>query len=509
MILMETFLSILNWAVHSPSRLVRNPPIPLFLCFLICLLAGCVPFGCARLPDEQEVPALSGGIQVDEPDQEVWIDSLLASGLDAVQVTSYARQQAWNSPDLEFSTNADGLVREIRLAKAAGLGVTLVLRVALEQGLVLNRHHWHGMIWPDDEDIEEWFQNYRKFALWGAELANSENVDLLTIGSELNSVTSTIAVKAIPDLYAYFLDTERTAAVRELLADCADALPPDALAPDLRFVDGGSYATFDAYLRAQETSDRAWTQHITGASRSEDVDIELLNARRATYERYWREIIGDIRRIYDGPLGYAANFDQIQEVAFWDALDVIGANAYFPLSVRGLAGLQLEEALTSSWLRVASMLNELANREGGPGRVLPVMFFELGWTRKAGSTIRPFSYHRVEVLETMPPGGPDGAPTLTCVHWATAHEDPFERVRALEALDRVVAQGAFPTLRGFTLWKLTTDPSHRGLEPFAVVIPSPKGSGSGVGGADTADRAYLESAARLAERLRGSARTVR
>ena len=128
-----------------------------------------------------------------------------------------------------------------------------------------------------------------------------------------------------------------------------------------------------------------------------------------------------------------------------------------------------------------------------------------GWTSKAASTVRPFSYQRVEVLETVPPSGPSAAPVLTCVHWATAPEDPFERVRALEALVRVVEQGAFPTLRGFTLWKLTTNPKHRNLEPFAVVIPSDSGPISDNDEIDIADRAYLHSAARLAELLRLSA----
>ncbi|MCH7824107.1 MAG: hypothetical protein IH849_04845 [Acidobacteria bacterium] len=461
--------------------------------------------GCSVLTDETPVPALSGAIHVNEPDHQVWIEALRAQGLDAVQVTLYARQQAWDSPELMVPDDADAVIGEIRTAKAAGLGVTLVLRVALEQGLASNRHYWHGMIWLDDGDVPTWFRNYREFALWAAALAAAEDVDLLVLGSELNSLTSTVPVDEVPGLYAYFLDPEKTAAVRERLVGCAATIPPEDLTSDLRFVDGGGYETLDEYLRAQEAADRAWTQHITGASRPEDVDLDRLNARRATYERYWRELIANVRTVYGGPLSYAANFDQVQEVGFWDALDVVGATAYFSLSLRGLETERLEEVLTASWLRIAGELNELANRHGGPGRVLPVMFFELGWTRKAASTVRPFSYHRVEVLETAPPAGSAAPPSLTCVHWATAPDDPFERVRALEALDRVVEQGAFPTLRGFTIWKLTTDPAHRQLEPFAVVIPASTDPGSDAGDADTADRAFLQTAARLAQRLRRSA----
>ena len=65
-------------------------------------------------------------------------------------------------------------------------------------------------------------------------------------------------------------------------------------------------------------------------------------------------------------------------------------------------------------------------------------------------------------------------------------------------------QGAFPTLRGFSIWKLTTDPAHRQLEPFVVVIPESTDPSS-----DAADRAFLQTAARLAQRLRRSAGTGR
>ena len=464
---------------------------------------------CGLVTDQPYVPALSGAIQVNEPDHDVWIAALRSTGLDAVQVTVYARQQAWDSPELILPDDPDAVVAEIRTAKEAGLGVTLVLRVALEQGIASNRHSWHGMIWPDDEDVATWFARYREFALWGAAVAAAEAVDLLAIGSELNSLTSTVTVDEIPGLYAYFLDPQRTASVRQRLVECAVGIPPAVLAPDLRFVDGGSYETLDEYLRAQEAADRAWTRHIAGAELAADVDLGALNARREQYDRNWRRIIDDVRTVYPGPLSYAANFDQVHDVGFWDALDVVGANAYFPLSLRGLTGERLDEALTESWERIAGDLNQLASLAGGAGRVLPVMFFELGWTRKAASTVRPFSYHRVEVLETAPPAGTDASPSLTCVHWATAAEDPFERVKAIEALDRVVGQGIFPTLRGFTLWKLTTDPGHRELEPFAVVIPGSTDPDSDRGAVDAADRSFLAAAARLAERLRLSARDAR
>jgi hypothetical protein len=449
---------------------------------------------------------MSGATQVNEPDHDAWAEALRRHQLDAVQVTLYARQLAWDSPEiiLPDSTSTASVIREIRAAKGAGLRVTLVLRIALEQALESNRHYWHGMIWPDHDDVDAWFAAYREFALQGAALAAAEDVDLLAVASELNSLTSTVPVDVTPNLYAYFLDPQRTGPVRNRLVDCAASIPPEQLASDLRFVDGGAYATLEEYLRAQKAADRSWTQHITGASSAEAVDLAALNRRRARYEANWRALIAALRQVYPGPVSYAANFDQAEQVGFWDALDAVGVNAYYPLSTLGLSEERLQEALTSSWWDIADRLNRLAERNGGPARVLPVVIFELGWTRKAGSTVRPFSYHRVEVLETATTG-PDASPSLTCVHWATQPEDPFERVEALRALDHVVEEGGFPTLRGFMLWKLSTEPAHRAEEPFVVVLPGAGGQGDD----DEADRLFLETATRLAGRLRDSHGTAR
>ena len=467
-------------------------------------LVALYTMACGPAPQRYDVPPMSGGIQVNEPDHDVWAQALRRAQLDAVQVTLYARQLAWDSPEIILPDDPGVVIAEIRAAKRAGLRVTLVLRIALEQALERNRHYWHGMIWPHDKDVDAWFAAYREFALQGAALAAAERIDLLAVGSELNSLTSTIPIEATPSLYAYFLDPQRTGPVRDRLVHCGASIPTEQMAPDLRFPDGGAYATLEQYLRAQEAADRSWTQHITGASSAAAVDLAALNRRRAHYEENWRSLITAVRGVYRGPLSYAANFDQVQEVGFWDALDAIGVNAYYPLSTWGLSGERLQTALSSSWWDIAARLNELAERHGGAARVLPVIIFELGWTRKAGSTVRPFSYHRVEALETAPADAA-GSASLTCVHWATQPEDPFERVEALRALDGVVQEGGFPTLRGFMLWKLSTDLAHRAQEPFVVVLPSEPGPHDG----DEADGLFLEVAARLAGRLRDSAGAAR
>jgi len=47
---------------------------------------------------------------------------------------------------------------------------------------------------------------------------------------------------------------------------------------------------------------------------------------------YWRNLIVEVRGVYKGKLTYAANWDEYRRVPFWDMLDFIGVDAYFPIS---------------------------------------------------------------------------------------------------------------------------------------------------------------------------------
>ena len=55
--------------------------------------------------------------------------------------------------------------------------------------------------------------------------------------------------------------------------------------------------------------------------------------RKAVVARpdFWRRLILQVREIYKGPITYASNWDNYQQVPFWDALDYLGIDAYFPL----------------------------------------------------------------------------------------------------------------------------------------------------------------------------------
>jgi len=89
------------------------------------------------------------------------------------------------------------------------------------------------------------------------------------------------------------------------------------------------------------------------------------------HEKEWRDIIARVRAIYRGPLTYGANFDEVFDVAFWDALDWIGVSGYFPLSD---AATPTRAELIAAWQPILARLEQLSKRTGRP-----VVFTEIGY----------------------------------------------------------------------------------------------------------------------------------
>jgi len=51
-----------------------------------------------------------------------------------------------------------------------------------------------------------------------------------------------------------------------------------------------------------------------------------------TYTEKWAEIIAAVRAVYSGKVTYAATYWTVKDVGFWDKVDYIGVDAYYPLS---------------------------------------------------------------------------------------------------------------------------------------------------------------------------------
>lgn len=155
----------------------------------------------------------------------------------------------------------------------------------------------------------------------------------------------------------------------------------------------GDIAFADAEARARffETY-TVFLQSVLACARGADAfsignELEQLTV----HESEWRALIKTLRAETDMKLTYAANWNGYEQVAFWDALDAIGVDAYFPLSEE----LDPDDAaLRAGWQRALAPLERLHKRTGKP-----VVFTELGYNCSMAAAREPWAYSQARGAE--------------------------------------------------------------------------------------------------------------
>lgn len=104
----------------------------------------------------------------------------------------------------------------------------------------------------------------------------------------------------------------------------------------------------------------------------------------ADQETRWRELIARVREVYRGPITYASAFGEWPNAKWYDALDCVGINAYFPLTGRENAD---DEELRRGWKAVFDKIEPYQRKWNKP-----VCFTEIGYTRSAEAGMKPWAY---------------------------------------------------------------------------------------------------------------------
>lgn len=99
----------------------------------------------------------------------------------------------------------------------------------------------------------------------------------------------------------------------------------------------------------------------------------------------WRKLIREIRAVYSGQLTYAANwYKEYEDITFWDDLDFIGIQAYFPLSNHKMPS---KKKLIRSWESHKKDIGKVAKRYNKK-----VVFTEIGYKNTDDAAIEPWSW---------------------------------------------------------------------------------------------------------------------
>ncbi len=135
----------------------------------------------------------------------------------------------------------------------------------------------------------------------------------------------------------------------------------------------------------------SYSEFINGfADFAEQNDVELFcvgcEFKSTIQEKEkWEMIISGVREHYSGPITYAADWTSYQDIEWWNSVDYVGIDAYFPLSIFNYD--PSFEELKNAWNNYANEIEEWLSSVKKP-----VIFTEIGYRSGDGTNIAPSNY---------------------------------------------------------------------------------------------------------------------
>lgn len=141
-------------------------------------------------------------------------------------------------------------------------------------------------------------------------------------------------------------------------------------------------ADWQEFFRGYE----AFIVHQAELAQQADADVFAVGTelhKTLHREADWRRVVAAVRGVYSGKLTYAANWDEKGDVPFWDALDYVGVQFYYPLSTELPPS---DEDLRAGWRQRLGELDAFSARHGKP-----ILLAELGYAESEEAALRPWS----------------------------------------------------------------------------------------------------------------------
>jgi hypothetical protein len=181
-------------------------------------------------------------------------------------------------------------------------------------------------------------------------------------------------------------------------------------------------ASYGAYVRAWAAV--AERERVDLFSAGVELRSWVTTARAASFAA----LVRDLRAIYEGPITYSGNWDDVEDTLVLGELDVIGVNAFYPLADKDGAPFG---ALLDGGRRVRARVAKLADAWHKP-----VLFTEIGYTTRKDPAVRPWEW-------------PDAMKDVKVDERAQA--DAYRALLAPLLLHE-------PRFMGFFVWRVYADP---------------------------------------------------
>jgi hypothetical protein len=135
--------------------------------------------------------------------------------------------------------------------------------------------------------------------------------------------------------------------------------------------------------------------HYAQIAQQTGVDIFCIGTelKNLSSQLEWFDIIGSVRGIFYGPVVYAANWDEYPSVGFWEYLDFIGIDAYFPLA-------RDREATIEEYLQNLDIwLYQIDHFQSNVGK--DIVITEVGFKSVKGSAVNPYDWQYEGIMDEV------------------------------------------------------------------------------------------------------------
>ena len=100
---------------------------------------------------------------------------------------------------------------------------------------------------------------------------------------------------------------------------------------------------------------------------------------------FWKALIQEVRQVYKGKITYAANwYEEYERITFWEDLDYIGIQAYFPLAEEEFPSVK---QVSDGWNAYLPTMKNLARQHNRK-----IIFTEIGYKSTSDSAITPWEW---------------------------------------------------------------------------------------------------------------------
>jgi hypothetical protein len=290
---------------------------------------------------------------------------------------------------------------------------------------------------------------------YGSESCSMALTEISYLGSNWISLTPfgrMDDLESIDILHDFEIPIERSLQMmRQTIAMARELGLKVAIIPHLYVMSGGWRGRIDSGSDQRiEQWFEAYERFILRfAALAEETDADLFSigvefkSTTNAYPERWRRTIARIREHYSGPLTYSANWDEVEYVEFWDDLDFIGINGFWPLATKPGDGFQ---TMKNRAQVIAGELEAIALYWQKP-----ILFTEFGVKSASDSALAPWEWPE---------------------HCEDLVYDEDYQAAAYHAMFEVMSNK--PWFEGLFIWKYISDPYDETQETKSGFSPRDK-----------------------------------